>query len=74
MVMTQTFVEFATATGPNIFACFATCLVIDIGVYPVIYSEDLTVGIIGEKVLNAFFVFIILTLIGMLVTYISLTR
>lgn len=30
--------------------------------------------LIGSKVLNIFFIFIVLTLIGMLVTYISITR
>ena len=38
MVLTQTFIEFATATGPNILALALTCLVIDLGIVPKVYA------------------------------------
>ena len=71
MVMVQTFIEFATSTGSNILLCTATCLVIDVAIFPRIYVEDVTFVVIFQKILNALFCFIILTFIGMLITYIT---
>ena len=60
--------------GPNILACTLTYLVIELGIFPIVYDEDINATLILKKVFNCMFCFLILTCIGMLVTYITRTR
>lgn len=64
----------ATVPGYNIIASTLTLLVMEFAIFPFLYSEEMVFSIIFAKVLNGFFCFIILTIMGMMVTYIAQIR
>ena len=60
--------------GPNII--FATCTItfMQLVPHPLVYSEDITVGMVIGKLLNSFCLFGIASIAGMVVTYIAQIR
>ena len=60
--------------SPNVICCTIVCLIMMLGQFPIMYNEVWSFGMVLGKVLNAFFLFIILTILSMLVTYIAQIR
>lgn len=74
MLMIQTFITSACDIGPNIIAGTGVMLVISFVAFPVIKNEEWTVSLTLNKIFNTCFGFVILTVLGMLITYIAQIR
>lgn len=57
--------------GPNIIASIVVMLVTMFVPYSILNEEAVTVGLVMNKIFNAGFGFIMLTILGMLITFIA---
>ena len=74
MLMIQTFITVACDLSPNVICCTIVCLIMMFGQFPIMYNEIWSISMVVGKILNALFLFIILTILSMLVTYIAQIR
>lgn len=70
MVLTNTFIWVGCYPRANIFACIATLLFVEFVTFPMMYQQEWNLINITRKLLNTFFLTIILVCVGMLVVYI----
>ena len=71
MLMVLTYITVACDLSPNIICCTIVYLIMVFGQFPMMYNEVWSIGMVLGKVFYAFFLFIGLTILSMLVTYIA---
>ncbi len=64
------FLCYGTSLGLNIVASVVTQLIVDFGPVMVIYNQDLKFALIFSKLINSMWIFVLLTIYGMTLTYI----
>ena len=71
MAMLMSFILHSCDLSRNIISCTIVSLVMMFGPNPIIYKEIWSFGMIIGKILNAFFIFTLLTVLSMVVTYVA---
>lgn len=78
LILVQTlvtsYIVVACNLGPDIYAYTFTIVVMEFAIFPIIYSEVWTLGLVVGKVFLTIYCFAILTIFAMLFTYIAHIR